>query len=376
MKYNYPFLDLATTNQPMMADLVAAATRVITSGRYIGGSEVEAFEQELAGITHTEFAVGLSNGMDALRLSLRALVNLGRLKEGDAVIVQANTFIASVLAITDAGLEPWLVDIDSVTLQPSVEQIEDAARRGAKAFMPVHLYGTPVWNDEIKSVVERFGLWVVEDNAQAIGATASASGLGSRGSVTTGSLGHVGAMSFYPTKNIGALGDAGAVTTDDPEIAAMVRTLANYGSDRRYHNIVEGFNCRLDPIQAAMLRVKLGHLDEEISRRRAIAESYCRNIMADTVSVPALFPGSVWHQYVISTPRRDELQQWLADNGVSTDIHYATPPHQQPCYSNTLGHLQLQATELAARSILSLPVGNHIKPDDAAIISQIINQFH
>ncbi len=367
-KLKYPFLDLRYATAPLRDELVEAAVRVIDSGRYIGGREVELFEAKLADKLGTSYAVGLSNGLDALRLSLRALVELGRLKPGDGVAVQANTFVASVLAISDAGLRPVLMDIDRETLAPTAEALERAADEGAKAFMPVHLYGIPVWNESIASVVRDRGLRVVEDNAQAVGAIAAGFG-------HTGALGHVGAISFYPTKNVGALGDAGAITTNDQDIAAMVRALANYGSDRRYHNLYRGFNCRMDPIQAAMISVKLDHMDEENVRRRGLAEVYDRCITNPDVIKLRISAGNVWHQYVVMHPRRDDLRKWLLDNGIETDIHYAVPPHRQPCYESSLVHGPLPVTEFTAGTIVSLPVGAHIGREGAEEISSVINRF-
>ena len=259
----YPFLDLADVNAPYMGELQAAAARVVVSGRYVGGSECEAFEAELAAMTGTRFAVGVSNGLDALRLILRAYVGMGEMVPGDEILVPANTYVASVLAISDAGLRPVLVDADLSTLNMDTSLLRGAVTPRTRGIMAVHLYGRVVWNEELEAVAREFGLKVIEDNAQAIGAKW-------RGRMT-GSLGDAAAFSFYPTKNVGALGDAGAVTTSDERLARAVRALANYGSDRRYHNIYRGFNCRLDPLQAAFLRVKLPHTAEENERRRQLA---------------------------------------------------------------------------------------------------------
>ena len=251
----YPFLDLAKVNEPYYDELVRAAERVIRSGRYIGGEEVEAFETELSQMLKAPYIIGVSNGLDALRLILRAYIQLGVFKEGDEVIYPANTFIASVLAISDAGLVPVPVDIDERTLDIDTSLIEAAVTERTKAIMPVHLYGNIVWDDTLVAVARRYSLKIIEDSAQALGAYGSQCGL--HESSFAGALGDAGAISFYPTKNVGALGDAGAVVTFDGELARVVRTLANYGSDRQYHNIYRGFNCRIDPIQAAMLRVNI-----------------------------------------------------------------------------------------------------------------------
>ena len=255
----YPFLDLATVNAPYADELRRAALRVVDSGRYIGGCEVEAFEAALARNTGVPYAVGVSNGLDALRLIFRACIELGRLRLGDGVIVPANTYIASVLAVTDCGLTPVFVEPDERTLNLDTSLVEKALDENVKAILTVHLYGRACYDSTLADVARRYGLIVVEDNAQAIGADASVAS--PAGTYRTGSLGDAAAFSFYPTKNVGALGDAGAVTTRDPEIANVVRALANYGSDRRYHNIYEGFNCRLDPILAAFLNIKLKYID-------------------------------------------------------------------------------------------------------------------
>ncbi|MDE6854457.1 MAG: DegT/DnrJ/EryC1/StrS family aminotransferase, partial [Muribaculaceae bacterium] len=319
----YPFLDLGTVNSPYSAALKEAARRVIDSGRYVGGAENEAFEAGLCELCHTPHAVGVSNGLDALRLIFRALIELGRLAPGDGVIVPANTYIASVLAVTDCGLRPVFVEPDPVTLNLDTSQVDAACDGTVKAVLTVHLYGRACFDSALAAAVRRHGLTVVEDNAQAIGADAAYPGL--NGSVRTGSLGHAAACSFYPTKNLGALGDAGAVTTADTDIARTVRALANYGSDRRYHNIYEGFNCRLDPIQAAFMRVKLPYLEGETAHRRAIAAVYDEAITNPLIVKPLLSApdGCVWHQYVVRTGRRDDFLRHLEANGVGYDIHYA-----------------------------------------------------
>ena len=374
---HYKFLDLKDVNAPYMDELIEAARRVIESGRYIGGEEVEGLEHELAEMVGTDYAVAVSNGLDALRLSLRALIELGRLKKGDGVIVPANTYIASVLAICDAGLRPILVDPDPDTMNLSAEGINSAMSSEVKAVMPVHLYGRVAWNDEMRETIERNRLTVVEDCAQSIGAIATADGLG--GKRNAGALGHAGAFSFYPTKNIGALGDAGAVTTSDAELAKAVRALANYGSDHRYHNIYQGFNCRMDPIQAAMLRVKLPHTRSENADRFALALAYSRTIDNPYVITPYMSKAvtdCVWHQYVIRVVdgRRDMFKQQLAEAGVDTDIHYAVAPHMQPCFS-TLEHKPLPLTEKLASEVLSLPIAHGTSVEDAANISEIINSI-
>lgn len=376
-KMRYPFLDLRNVNAPYEDALAEAAARVVRSGRYVGGPEVEAFERELADMTGVPYIIGVSNGLDALRLTLRAMVVRGRLKEGDGVVVPANTYIASVLAITDAGLRPVLVNPDTETMNLSAEGLERALgeNEGVRAVMPVHLYGRVAWDSDMREICRRHSLAVVEDNAQAIGARSTADGL--YGGRMTGALGDAGAFSFYPTKNTGALGDAGAVATHDPELAKTVRALANYGADRRYHNIYTGFNCRMDPIQAAMLRVKLPYTDKENADRFERALAYERTIERADVVKPLMSKAvtdCVWHQYVIRVAggKRDAMQKALEALGVGTDIHYAVPPHIQPCYAR-LPHGDLSLTERMAGELLSLPIAAGTSVADASEIARIIN---
>lgn len=371
----YPFLDLGRVNAPYSDELRRAALRVVDSGRYVGGPEVTLFENELARVTGVPYAVGVSNGLDALRLIFQAYMELGRLRRGDGVIVPANTYIASVLAVTDCGLQPVFVEPDERTLNLDTSLVEQALNDNVKAVLTVHLYGRPCYDGVLADVARRHNLIIVEDNAQAIGADASMPS--SAGTYRTGSLGDAAAFSFYPTKNAGALGDAGAVTTRDEELANAVRALANYGSDRRYHNIYEGLNCRLDPIQAAFLNVKLKYLDRETAHRRELAAVYNDNIANPLIVKPLLDnpDGSVWHQYVVRCACREEFRNYLTENGVGTDIHYAVPPHRQPCYAR-YSALSLPVTDRLAAEVVSLPVSSCTSPDDAFEISQIINDFH
>lgn len=366
----YPFLDLGTVNRPYFEELKAAAARVIESGRYCGGDEVAAFESELAAMTGTAFAVGVSNGLDALRMILKAYVQLGVMKSGDEVIVPANTYIASVLAVTEAGLVPVPAEVSAETYNIDTDNLDRYLTPRTRGVMTVHLYGRVAYDDRLAGFVKNNNLKLIEDNAQAIGASYHGR--------ATGSLGDAAGFSFYPTKNIGALGDAGAVTTSDKALADTVRALANYGADTVYHNIYKGFNCRLDPIQAAMLRVKLPHTDAENALRRANAREYMAHISNPQVSVPQMPADEsehVFHQFVITSPRRDDLRRWLADNGVDTAVHYPVPPHRQPCYAAELGHLSLPVTERLAGEYISLPVSRCTTPADARAIAGIINRF-
>lgn len=373
----YPFLDLKAANANYCDGLHKAAARVIDSGRYIGGDETEAFETGLARMCQAPYAIGVSNGLDALRLIFEGYKALGQLKEGDEVIVPANTYIATLLAITHAGLKPVPVDPDPLTMNLSAAGIRTAIGSKTAAVVLVHLFGRVCWDEDIADLIRTNNLIAVEDVAQAIGVHAAADGLS--GSRIAGALGNAGAFSFYPTKNIGALGDAGAVVTDDLALADAVRALANYGSDRRYHNIYAGFNCRLDPIQAAMLREKLPDIDQTNARRFARAVAYDRHINHPAVTKP-LIPSNpttcVWHQYVvrIESGYRDAFRQHMLYNGVGTDVHYPTPPHLQPCYRD-LPHGQLPIAEMLAKESVSLPIGDPLSEQDIREIADIINSF-
>lgn len=378
--YRFPFLDLGEINRGYYSGLCEAAERVIASGRYIGGEEVERLECEMAEMCRAPYAVGVSNGLDALRLIMTAWVETGLLSRGDGVIVAANTYIASILAIIHSGLRPVLVDPDEKTFNLSAEGVEKAcvADGGAKAVMPVHLYGRVAWDKDLREIVTRKGLLVIEDAAQAIGAIAPGPGL--FGARHAGALGHAGAFSFYPTKNIGALGDGGIVVTHSKRIADTVRALANYGKTSQYRNEYAGFNCRLDPMQAAMLRVKLGDTRNVNARRFERAVAYNNVISHPLVIKPEITPqvtDQVWHQYVVRIPdgRRDRMRLYLADNGVETALHYPVPPHCQPCL-RSLPHSPLPVTEKQASEILSLPISDCTPVADAAAIGRIINSFN
>jgi dTDP-4-amino-4,6-dideoxygalactose transaminase len=323
---------------------------------------------------HAPHAVGVTNGLDALRLIFRAYIELGRLHRGDEVIVPANTYVASILSVTDNGLVPIFVEPDPITLNLDTQRIEQAITPRTRAILPVHLYGRVCWDNTIADVARAHNLIVVEDNAQAIGAEANCDGL--FGSRNTGALGHAGAFSFYPTKNIGALGDGGAVVTNDPALADAVRALRNYGSDRQYHNIYKGLNCRLDPMKAAVLTIKLRHLQEENQLRRDRAAIYNAQINNPAVQKPQFLPDNqhVWHQYIVRVDNRDHFRKYLLDNGVETAVHYATPPHRQPCYAE-YSHLSLPITDEIARTVVSLPITRTTSLTDAATIAAIITGY-
>lgn len=375
-----PFCDLAALNGPMMADIEQALQRVAMSGCYVGGTEVSDLEKKLCRLTGAEYAIGTGNGLDALKLIMRGWIELGRLHRGDEVIVAANTYVASILAIEDAGLVPLPVDPDPATMLLSADGVRMCAgQRRVKAVMPVHLYGRANWDEELVSVIDGNGLLVIEDNAQAIGARPQATALSGRRNLT-GALGDAGALSFYPTKNVGALGDAGAVLTDDRELADAVRALSNYGSDRRYHNVyATGCNSRLDPIQAAVLSVKLDRLASVADRRREVAGIYDRMITNSSVvkpEMPELPTEHVWHQYVVLTPdakSRESFRQHLAARGVETDVHYAVPPHRQPCFSGRdWARKPYPVTCDLADRVVSLPIAT-VSDDDAARVAEAVN---
>ncbi len=376
MPYNikYPFARLVDVTKCYREQIDRAIKRVLDSGYYIGGPEVADFENLLASTLHAPHAIGVSNGLDALRLIFRAYIELGRLHEGDEVIVPANTYVASVLAITDNNLTPIFVEPDINTLNLNSSLVEKAITNRTHAIMPVHLYGRVCWDSTLVSIIKKHNLIVVEDNAQAIGAEASLGGLFS--SRHTAALGHAGAISFYPTKNVGALGDGGAVITHDQDLADAIRALRNYGSDRQYHNIYKGFNCRLDPIQAAILSIKLKHIQHDNQQRRLKASIYNSLIQNSKIIKPLWSEGNdnVWHQYIVRVNNRDDFRKFLLENGVETAVHYATPPHRQPCYSE-YANLHLPVTDSIANSVVSLPITATTSTDDAHCICNIINKY-
>ena len=366
----YPFLNLGLVNSPYADELKQACARVIDSGRYIGGQEVECFEQELADYCGTRYALGTGNGLDALKLIFQAYIELGIMLPGDEVIVPSNTYIASVLAVSHCRLKPVFVEPDPATHCIDSRLIEQAVTPKTRAILTVHLYGYPAYDEIMAATAERHGLLIVEDCAQAIGAATM--------NRKAGAMGNAAAFSFYPTKNTGALGDAGAVTTDNAELAKAVRALGNYGSLRQYHNIYQGFNSRLDPIQAAMLRVKLSHNDECNDGRIELARIYSSEITNPEIITPAPVPESsrhVYHQYVLRTADRDRFRSWMADNGVETAVHYPTPPHRQPCYSE-YSSLNLPLADMLASQVVSLPISPACtSPEQAHEIAQTINRF-
>lgn len=346
------FLDLKAVNEQYRLEINAAIQRVLDSGWYLLGEEVSSFEQEFADYCGAKHCIGVANGLDALILILMAYRELGIMQEDDEVIVPANTYIASILAISRAGLKPVLVEPDERTYNIDPNFIEPAITDRTRAIMAVHLYGQCADMDPINTIAKQHGLKVIEDAAQAHGATY-------RGR-KTGSLGDAAGFSFYPGKNLGALGDGGAVTTDDPELAETIMALRNYGSQKKYHNKYKGMNSRLDELQAAILRVKLRHLDGDTDKRRQVAKAYLSGLKSQssglTLPYVADYGTPAWHLFVVRTPKRDELADRLSKQGIQTVIHYPIPPHKQEAYPE-LPHQSLPLTEAIHREVLSLPMG-------------------
>lgn len=357
------FLDLKKVNDAHGAEISAAIQRVLDSGWYLLGEEGKAFEQEFAEYCGAKHCLGVANGLDALILILMAYRELGIMQEGDEVIVPANTYIASILAISRAGLKPVLVEPDERTYNIDPTLIEGAITERTKAIMAVHLYGQCADMDPINALAQKHGLKVIEDAAQAHGATYK--------SRKAGALGDAAGFSFYPGKNLGALGDGGAVTTCDAALADTIRALRNYGSHQKYHNKYKGMNSRLDEIQAAILRVKLKYLDEDTDKRRQVAEAYLSGLKSQpsdlTMPYVADYGTHAWHLFVVRLKERDALAAHLQQAGIQTMIHYPIPPHRQKAYSELSGY-SLPLTEAIHREVLSLPMSPVIARDEVGQI--------
>ncbi len=368
------FNDLKAVNALHGDEITEAVARVAASGWYLHGAETEAFEAEYADYIGTRHCVGVGNGLDALTLILRAMLELGRIWPGDEVLVPANTFVATVLAITENGLVPVLVEPDPVTLQIDGNRLEEAVTPRTRVLMLVHLYGRCAMTPEIEDFLrEHPDISLVEDNAQAQGCMYMQTR-------RTGSLGLAAGHSFYPGKNLGALGDAGAVTTDDAELAAMIRSLGNYGSSRKYVFDHVGRNSRLDEIQAAVLRVKLRHLDANNARRVEIASIYCDGLDDGLGSLCGIRAGeigsNVYHLFPIISDNRDELQAQLGERGVETMIHYPIPPHLQACYkSEPWAQVSLPITERLAKQELSLPIHAAMTDAEARFVVENLHEI-
>jgi dTDP-4-amino-4,6-dideoxygalactose transaminase len=362
------FLDLQKINAQYADELKQVAAEVIDSGWYLLGERVKQFESGLEAFQEGGNAIAVANGLDALRLIFKAYIELGFMNEGDEIIVPGNTYIASVLAITDNKLIPVLVEPDLDTFNLDLNLVESKITSKTKAIMVVHLYGRVCWSADLEALAKKNNLKVIEDNAQAIGARCNG--------VRTGNLGDAAGFSFYPGKNLGALGDSGAVTTKDTELAKAIRTLANYGSAQKYVNQYQGLNSRMDEIQAAFLNVKLPYVDMEIACRREIADYYIENIKNPNIILPE--KGSdeehVWHLFVIRTSKRDELQNYLTKNEIQTLIHYPIPLHKQSCYPD-LNNLVLPITEQIHHQVLSLPMSPVMSKVEIIRVVEILKKF-
>jgi dTDP-4-amino-4,6-dideoxygalactose transaminase len=363
------FLDLQKVNLLHQEEIEARLLKAFRSGWYLLGEEVKQFEKNLSAYIGARHTIGTANGLDALRLIFKAYIEIGVMQPGDEVIVPANTYIASLLALTDNNLVPVLVEPDITTYNIDVTKIEEKITSKTRAIMVVHLYGQVVFDDTLTALAKRHNLRLVEDNAQAIGAEWNG--------IKTGNLGDAAGFSFYPGKNLGALGDAGAVTTNDDELARTIRALANYGSEEKYVNKYQGLNSRLDEIQAAVLDAKLQYLDAENEIRRTIAKYFIENINNTAITLPELPSDNnahVWHLFVIRTPERDRLQQYLKHNGIHTLIHYPIPPHKQAAYPQLNG-LSLPITEQIHREVLSLPISPVLTAEEIQAVVDAVNNY-
>ncbi len=369
------FLDLQNINAQYAAELKQAAAEVVDNGWYLLGEKVKSFEKELKDYIGAPHTIAVGNGLDALRIILRGYMELGIMQEGDEVIVPANTYIASIMAITDNRLKAILVEPDLSTYNLDISQIEKQITTKTKAIMVVHLYGRVCWSQHLVELAKKHNLKIIEDNAQAIGAEWEG--------IKTGNLGDAAGFSFYPGKNLGALGDSGAITTKDPLLAEVIRALANYGSKVKYQNEYQGYNSRMDELQAAFLSVKLKYLDVENQRRREIAQYYCENIKNPSILLPLIDNCSlpitnckehVWHLFVIRTTRRDALQKYLTEKGIQTLIHYPIPPHKQLAFKEW-NKLSFPITEQIHREVLSLPISSIITMQEASKVVECVTSF-
>ena len=370
---NVPFLDLQRVNGQYRSDLVNAAERVIDSGWFIQGSELEKFEQEFSTYCGVEYCVGVANGLDALALTLRAWITLGKLRVGDEVLVPGNTYIASILAITENQLVPVFVDVDQTTFNLDPDLLERHITARTRVILPVHLFGQMVDMSAVLAIARAHNLLILEDAAQAHGAE-------HRGR-RAGCFGDAAGFSFYPGKNLGALGDGGALVTKDAELAATVRALGNYGSVIKYKHELRGVNSRLDEMQAAFLRVKLRYLDDETHIRRRVAAYYTKRLPCSEIVLP-IDPSASgidlqhhsFHLYVVRTLHRDRLQKFLAENGVQTLIHYPIPAHQQGAYKK-YNKIKLPVTERLSGEIISLPISSVVTDDEINRVIELVDEF-
>ncbi|MDQ6967758.1 MAG: DegT/DnrJ/EryC1/StrS family aminotransferase, partial [Mariprofundaceae bacterium] len=364
-----PFLDLKAVNAPYFNDFEKAFDSVVNSGWYIQGTEVKAFESEFTSYCGTKHCIGVANGLDALILIFRAYKEMGILHDGDEVIVPANTYIASILAITENNLTPVLVEPDLETYNLDPELVTQKITSKTKAILAVHLYGQLADMPALKTIADQHDLLLIEDSAQAHGASLNG--------IKAGAWGDASGFSFYPGKNLGALGDGGAVTTSNEELAQTIRALGNYGSHKKYENRYQGVNSRLDEMQAALLRVKLRGLDQEIEQRRAVARIYLENIQAANIGLPKVMhkDAHVWHLFVIRCKDREKLQAHLKDQGIQTLIHYPIPPHQQQAYVEWNAE-SFPVTEQIHHEVLSMPLSPVLSLNKAQAVVQVLNDFN
>jgi dTDP-4-amino-4,6-dideoxygalactose transaminase len=362
------FLDLQKINTQYEQELKEAANSVIDSGWYLMGKELDAFELNYAAFCGTKYALGVANGLDALRLIFKAYIELGMMKKGDEVIVPANTYIASVLAISDNDLVPVFVEPNMATYNLDNKLIEKAITQKTKAILTVHLYGQISIDQQILDLCSKYNLKLIEDGAQSHGAAWN--------DKISGGIGDAAGHSFYPGKNLGALGDAGAVTTNDQVLAKTIAAIRNYGSEKKYENIYRGLNSRLDEIQAAFLNVKLKYIQKDIEARREVANYYLENIKNPEILLPTMLSeeGHVWHLFVIRSSRRDDLQKYLAEKGIQTLIHYPIPPHKQEAYE-AYNNLSFPITEQIHEEVLSLPLSAIITKEDMNKIVKVLNDY-
>ncbi len=364
-----PFLDLKQINLKDYQEISRVIDEVIKGGWYIHGGRCKQFEKNFANYCGTKHCIGVANGLDALILILRAYKELGIMSDFDEVIVPANTYIASILAISANNMTPVLVEPDINNYLIDVDKIEAAITAKTKAIMVVHLYGQVTPMDKVWQLAEKYNLKVIEDSAQSHGAYYK--------DKRSGNLSHASGFSFYPGKNLGAIGDGGAVTTNDSQLDYTIRALANYGSEVKYKNMYKGINSRLDELQAAILDVKLAKLDDDTEKRRVIANMYCEQITNPKITLPIINLGEnshVWHVFVVRISNREEFQNYLADNGIGTVIHYPTPPHKQEAYKE-LNHLSLPITEQIHREVISLPISPVQTLEQSQYVIDVVNKY-
>jgi dTDP-4-amino-4,6-dideoxygalactose transaminase len=363
------FLDLQKINFKHQEEIETKLSQVFRSGWFLMGQELSSFESNLSQYIGAKHAIGVANGLDALRLILRGYIEMGIMDRGDEILVPSNTYIASILAISDNGLIPVLVEPDINNYNIDITKIEEKITSKTKGILIVHLYGRTVFSNQLKDLAEKHHLKLIEDNAQAIGAIWNGQ--------KTGNLGDAAGFSFYPGKNLGAIGDAGAITTNDDDLAKVIRALANYGSNQKYVNIYQGLNSRLDEIQAAILDVKLKYIDEENTVRKSIAKKYIAEISNPKIILPenpANVNEHVWHLFVIRTQNRDELQKYLTENGIQTLIHYPIPPHKQDAYKEW-NNQSFPISEKIHEEVLSLPISPVMTEEEVEKVIEIVNRF-